>query len=193
MGERRMRAPYGGKIVAVGLNAQGLQSRSTLRPRIGDVIPALTPVVVIAKPEPLEIVVTPDQRRSNELAVGEPVTVSHSAARSRPFVSQITAMPLTALGSGAVVPSPQAIRIALPPDAPPVTIGDFVNIDVVNKIHSDTLFLPPAAIRSFVGRDFVVIQEGGKQRRVDVTKGLTNETQVEILSGLHEGDIVVGQ
>ena len=51
----------------------------------------------------------------------------------------------------------------------------------------------PAAIRTFEGRKFVVIQENAGQRRVDVKLGIEGEDRVEIASGLTEGQIVVGQ
>jgi multidrug efflux pump subunit AcrA (membrane-fusion protein) len=57
----------------------------------------------------------------------------------------------------------------------------------------DVLWLPPAAIRTFEGRRFVVVQEGTGQRRVDITVGLEADDRYEILSGLTEGQIVVGQ
>ena len=56
----------------------------------------------------------------------------------------------------------------------------------------DVLWLPPAAIRTFEGRKFVVIQEGAIQRRVDVTVGIESDDRVEIVSGVEEGDVVVG-
>ncbi len=54
------------------------------------------------------------------------------------------------------------------------------------------LWLPPAAIRTFEGRTFVVIQEGAAQRQVDVTLGIESDDRVEIEEGLVEGDVVVG-
>ena len=55
------------------------------------------------------------------------------------------------------------------------------------------MWLPPAAIRNFEGRNFVVIQEGDAQRRQDVKLGVKNEDQVEILEGLEEGQTIVGR
>jgi macrolide-specific efflux system membrane fusion protein len=85
----------------------------------------------------------------------------------------------------------QAVHIALPASAPPMANGDPVDVSVEADRHSDVLFLPPAAVRQFAGRTFVVMQDGDKQRRVDVTVGLQNDTQVEIESGLHLGDVVI--
>jgi hypothetical protein len=72
-------------------------------------------------------------------------------------------------------------------------LNDRVNIIIVVERHPDALWLPPAAIREFNGRHFVVIQEGDFQRRVDVTLGLAGQQQVEIVAGVNEGDLIVGQ
>ena len=54
------------------------------------------------------------------------------------------------------------------------------------------LWIPLAALRSFQGKDFVIVAEGETQRRVSVTVGIKTEDRVEILSGLTAGQIVVG-
>ena len=48
------------------------------------------------------------------------------------------------------------------------------------------------AVRNFQGRNFVVIQGGDTQRRVDVQLGIQSDNRVEILEGVTEGDVVVG-
>jgi hypothetical protein len=53
--------------------------------------------------------------------------------------------------------------------------------------------LPPAAIRTFSGRKFVVIEEEGRQRRADVTIGIESAERVEVKDGVEENQIVVGQ
>jgi len=68
-----------------------------------------------------------------------------------------------------------------------------VRVTVVIERKADVLWLPPAAIRTFGGRKFVVIQDGAAQRRMDVTVGSESEERVEIKSGVEEGQIVVGQ
>ena len=71
--------------------------------------------------------------------------------------------------------------------------GDLVRVNVVIERKDDTLWLPPAAIRTFSGRTFVVVQEGDVQRRADVTVGIQSTDRVEIKEGLEEGQIIVGQ
>jgi HlyD family secretion protein len=54
------------------------------------------------------------------------------------------------------------------------------------------LWLPPEAIRSAGGRTFVIINSDSGPKRVDVEIGLQTRDKIEIISGLEEGQIVVG-
>ena len=58
----------------------------------------------------------------------------------------------------------------------------------------NVLWLPPAALRTFQGRTFVVVQdEDGSQRRVDVRTGIESNERVEILEGLEERQLIIGE
>lgn len=70
-------------------------------------------------------------------------------------------------------------------------VGDRLRVTVELDRSEDTLWLPPQAVRTFEGRNFVVVQEAGGQRRVDVTLGIRGTDRVEILDGLEEGQTVV--
>jgi multidrug efflux pump subunit AcrA (membrane-fusion protein) len=190
--ERRLHAPFAGQVIALGLKVQGFEASGTTRPKVGDAIPAFLPIVVLARPDRLEVVVDASGERANELVVGEVVTLTHYLAQERPFQARVAALPLSNLDATAAASEARLIHIALPADAPPVAIGDPVTVDVLANIHPDTLFLPPAALRTFGGRTFVVVTEGGRERRVAITVGLHNQDQVEILSGVAEGDRVIG-
>ena len=84
-------------------------------------------------------------------------------------------------------------RIALTDDPAKANLamGDLVRVQVVLEKRDDVLWLPPQAIRKFEGRNFVVIQDGNGQRRVDVTAGITSNDRVEIKDGLTEGQVVI--
>ena len=71
-------------------------------------------------------------------------------------------------------------------------IGERIEATILLARHDNVLWLPPAAIREFNGRLFVVVQEGQSQKRLDIQIGLQNENQIEIISGVAEGQLVVG-
>ena len=64
---------------------------------------------------------------------------------------------------------------------------------IVLEEKESVLWLPPAAIRTFQGRDFVVVQLEEGQKRVDVLLGIITDERVEIVQGLEEGQIIVGE
>jgi multidrug efflux pump subunit AcrA (membrane-fusion protein) len=71
--------------------------------------------------------------------------------------------------------------------------GDRVSLSIVVTERQDVLWLPPAAVRDFNGRKFVVVQTDGVEQRVDVTLGIQGNGRIEILTGLEAGQLVVGQ
>ena len=81
-------------------------------------------------------------------------------------------------------------------DAPPSTntyqTGDKVTVTVQLASKEGVLWLPPDAIRSAGGRTFVIINSESGPKRVDVEIGLQTRDMVEIVSGLTEGQVVVG-
>lgn len=74
-----------------------------------------------------------------------------------------------------------------------MNLGERFEMTAVVGTATDVLWLPPAAIREFSGRTFVMVQDGDIQRSVDVTLGLTNGKMTEIVAGLEEGQVVIGQ
>jgi membrane fusion protein, macrolide-specific efflux system len=72
-----------------------------------------------------------------------------------------------------------------------VAIGDSANIRLTLQKKQNVLVLPKNAIRTFNGRKYVPILEDGLKKERDVELGIENETQVEIIKGLKEGEKVI--
>ena len=70
--------------------------------------------------------------------------------------------------------------------------GDKVTVTVQLASKEGVLWLPPDAIRKAGGRIFVIINSEGGPKRVDIEIGLQTRDRVEIVSGLTEGQVVVG-
>ena len=90
----------------------------------------------------------------------------------------------------------QAVRI-LPDDLSlfnRFNTGERVTVSVVVAQNESALWLPPQAIREFSGRTFIVVQDGPRQQRIDITPGLRGEGRVEVIGPplLQAGVEVVG-
>ena len=70
-------------------------------------------------------------------------------------------------------------------------MGDLITITVILQEKKDVLLLPMTAIRTFEGRNFVVVQTDANPRRTDIKTGLRDEDNVEIVEGLEEGQVVI--
>ena len=64
---------------------------------------------------------------------------------------------------------------------------------VVIESRPQTLVIPAAGLRDFRERTYVRLLEGEQRREVDVQVGVRTDTQVEILTGLEAGQLVIGK
>jgi HlyD family secretion protein len=79
-----------------------------------------------------------------------------------------------------------------PPDLELIPVGKPVTVIAVTGRNENALLVPPAVIREFGGLKFVILKEGEKQRRVEVTTGLRASELIEVIGELQEGDLIVG-
>jgi hypothetical protein len=73
-----------------------------------------------------------------------------------------------------------------------LTLNEAATVIIEIETRPGVLWLPPAALRKFQGQDFVLIEEDGIQRRIDIRIGLRSADRIEIVGGLEEGQIVIG-
>ncbi len=73
-----------------------------------------------------------------------------------------------------------------------VSAGDQAQVTIILAHKENVLWLPPEALRT-EDQTYVMVQRGDQEERVAVEIGATSADRVEILSGLSEGDVVVGQ
>ncbi|MNE17892.1 Multidrug resistance protein MdtA [compost metagenome] len=65
---------------------------------------------------------------------------------------------------------------------------------IILQQRSDTIVIPKNGLRTYLGRSFVrVLEDGSRLREVDVEAGIEGSTEVEIVKGLEEGEVVVLQ
>jgi macrolide-specific efflux system membrane fusion protein len=185
------------------LDAQVAQAR-VFAPADGTIISAInvgrnvtpeTPAFVLGDPKQLEVLAALDASKGDaevkEMFEGMPVIIIPDADTDVKLTGTIRQLP-SPYGTGAS--DEGAIHVALdsPPSASTYQSGDKVTVVVQLASKEGALWLPPDAIRSAGGRTFVIINSDSGPKRVDVEIGLQTRDKIEIISGLEEGQIVVG-
>jgi multidrug efflux pump subunit AcrA (membrane-fusion protein) len=154
--------------------------------RAGSNVRALDPVITVAKPGELQLVgtLTSVQMASVDIAQrvscffeNDPNTIHNG------FVREFPKMPPGVANLQAFIQLEGNVQLEVSRLARCLTtLGKRDNV----------MWLPPAAVRNFQGRRFVIIQEAdGRQRRTDVEIGLEATDRVEIKSGVNVGDVVI--
>jgi multidrug efflux pump subunit AcrA (membrane-fusion protein) len=163
---------------------------TSMQIEVGDVVGEFDAVGLVSDETNLEVRDTLASEVVEELVEGMPaqLTVANRPSEAIPGTVLILPAPF---GSG----DDEFVHIRFddPSQATDFVVGDRVAINVVVNESLAALWLPLAAIREFNGRNFVVVEEDGAQRRVDVVLGIQGEGRVEILEGVEEGQTVIGQ
>lgn len=166
----------------------------------GRAVEAFKPVIIVADPSGLEISAQLSAQQMRELTEGQEVSLWPADYPGQALAGVIRQLPYpygSGGGSETLENADSATRIRLDFASLPAGVvletGDLVRATVVLERRQDVLWLPPAAIRTFSGRQFVVVQDGDGQRRVDVVLGSESEQRVEVKSGVQEGQMIVGQ
>jgi multidrug efflux pump subunit AcrA (membrane-fusion protein) len=164
----------------------------------GRMVDGYKTVAVIAKPSDLEVSAEPTDKDLQELYEGMPVVVAPVSRPGDVIKGSIRRLPYPYGGGGRSVGAEEEdtstrVTLEVTVDEAGLERGDLVRVTVVLERKDDVLWLPPQAVRTFEGREFVVVQDGEAQLRVDVKVGIESEDRVEIEEGLTEGQIVIGQ
>jgi macrolide-specific efflux system membrane fusion protein len=151
-----------------------------------DSVAAFASIATIADLSDLEVVAEVSPAVASVLGIGQEVTVTLPASELS-YSGLIEQLPTFGIAGNNLV------HISLP-DTTEATSGELASIFVILEEKRDVLTLPPAAIRKFQGRTFVLVAEpDGTRRRFDVLLGLQSDTLVEIVDGITVGQTVIGE
>lgn len=169
---------------------------STLSVVPGRAVEAHKPVAVIADPAEWNITADLTSGQLGLLEEGQPAEVTMSSRPGEIFQAILAQLPYPyGTGGGVVKVQDQDERVhisLLEPEKADLKVGDLVRVTVLIERSEDTLYLPPAAIRTFEGRKFVMVKAGDRLQKVDVKLGIEGQDRVEILDGLEEGQVIEG-
>ncbi|MEN6478171.1 MAG: efflux RND transporter periplasmic adaptor subunit, partial [Anaerolineales bacterium] len=139
----------------------------------GRQVEAYKEVFVVSDESEFEITAEPLSTQLQQLQEGMEATVVLSAYPGKEIPAKIIQLPYPYGGGGGktLEEADKMTHLSFEPGDLALNAGDLVKVNVVIERKDNALWLPPAAIRTFSGRTFVVVQSGDTQQRVDVTMG----------------------
>lgn len=164
-------APFDGVVLEV-----------TIKP--GDNANAFVTVITLALPDPKEVIANVPFNDTQRLSIGMVGVCQEINTPDSAVQCAVRMVPLSSRDAD------QTTRLAAQLNQ--VALGQVIEVTLPLEVHENVLWLPPAAIRTFQNRTFVVIQTPDGEVVSDVVLGLQTEDRVEIVSGAAEGDKVVG-
>jgi macrolide-specific efflux system membrane fusion protein len=175
-------APADGVIIS-GVNPGRAVSNTTVAFTIGD-------------GSQFEIVADVNLAQSDEqikdMFEGMPVVVTPNSRPDLKWAGKISLLP-SPYGTGEASDKTVHVVLDQAPSSENYKSGDTVTVLVQLANKTGILWLPPAAIREVGGRTFVVVNGDNGPQRVDIEIGLKTQDRIEIVSGLDEGQVVIGQ
>ena len=128
------------------------------------------------------------QRDASWVKAGQDVDIILPHDSNKPWKGKVTS------GAVTINTSSQNIGVKLTFNAPDSVVksGMYVVGNIYGQVRKDTLTLPREAIIYSRNEKRVIVALGsGRFKPVPVETGISNDTEIEILSGLEEGDTVV--
>lgn len=176
----RLIAPFDGQVLSLSIEP-------------GDTVQAYSTVGVLADPTKLEITAELSSDELSQMALNQPALITLRNRPGETFHGVVRQLPYPYGGTTVDTGDDTAVHVSVEGEVE-MALGELATVSIILQEKENVLWLPPAAIRTYQGRNFVVIQNpDGSQRRVDVLLGIITDKQVEIVAGLEAGQIVIGE
>ena len=169
---------------------------TTLNALLGEHVNTGAPVVVLSDLAPLEAEVNLDETDVVRVFEGMTVVLTLDAFPGMEFSGKVTEIAPSAEVQSGVVLYPVTVRLdTTDPSTNSVQTlslrsGMTINVTFPLEQRSDTLLVPFRAVETESGQAYLTRVTSAESERVAVTIGLITDTQVEILDGIQEGDVV---
>ncbi len=146
-------------------------------------------IMVIGDFSQLSVVAQVNEVDIPKVKVGQNATVTLDAFPDQTFVGQVVNVDSVGTTSSNVVTYNVYIDLVSPPST--IKPGMTASIAIQTARHDDVITVPTAAIQSSNGASYVRVLKNGKVSTVQVTTGISDDTNTEVESGISEGDVVI--
>ena len=124
-----------------------------------------------------------------KVKVGNKATLTLDAFPGKTYTGSVISIDTVGAVSSGVTTYPTVIK--LDTQEPNIFSNMSVQANIITQVKDDTLIVPVSAVQSQNGQSFVRTMKNGKVSQTSVETGLSSGTQIEIVSGSSEGDVVV--
>jgi len=186
MKKSQLIAPFDG--VVADLNIQvGQQSSASAQP------------VILVDLSRLEAQVNVGETDLPRVKVGEAVQVTFDALPGQTYTATVVEVAFVGTTTQGVVNYPVTIALDQPDTTTSLSArqqirpGMTANVTIIVEQRDNVLLVPNRAVKLSGKQKIVTVLKDGKPTPVNVTLGMSGDTQSEVTSGLSEGDVVVVQ
>jgi len=155
----------------------------------GEIANANQPVVVLSDLAAMEVDVNLDETDVARVAVGQETRVDLDAFPGVELTGEVTTIASVAQTQSGVVLYPVTVRLT--PTDLPARAGMTADVEITTASQEDALIVPFRTVHTEGEHAYVNRLAGDQIERVPVELGLMTDTEIEITSGLSEGDVVV--
>lgn len=173
-----IKAPFAGTITAIGVNE-------------GDQAGASTALATLLDPNLLRIDATLDESSVSKVKAGQRVSVTFDAIPGQQYTGTVAVVTPAGVSQQGVVTFP--ISVVFDPRGAQIPAGSTATLRITTEQKTGVIAVPSRAIQR-KGRDVVIeVQTAdGKIESRTVVTGITGDNStIEVVSGLNEGDRVV--
>ena len=167
-------APFDGIVAAVNYNVSDTASGTA---------------VTIVDLSPLQVAVTVSEVDIAKIQVGETATMTLDALSGKSYHAKVISIsPVGTITSGVVN---YTVTLAITNADDTIKPGMTANLAVEVQRRDNVLLVPVRAVRTQGNQKVVTMRSNGQSIQKAVSTGLSNDTSIEITSGLQEGDVVL--
>ena len=174
-----IRSPYDGVV-------------KTVRGKVGELLQEYKTIIEVSDPTELELQMRVNVDEFERIVPGQPVLVEISRGSWSP--GEVSAVSSRNQATDPTLRRDEYIaHLALDDSSIELRAQARLTARIIVESRPQTLVIPAAGLREFRERTYVRVLEGEQRREVDVRVGIRTDIQVEILTGLEPGQLVIGK
>jgi membrane fusion protein, macrolide-specific efflux system len=161
------------------ITAQSNTSGTSTAQKIASVLTEATPTITVNLTE-IDV---------PKVKIGNKATITVDALTGKTYTGKVISIDTVGSVSSGVTNYPAVIK--LDTNVPEMLTNMSAQANIITDSKDNVILVPASAVQTQNGESTVRVMKNGQVSQATVTTGLASDTQVEILSGISEGDNVV--